>query len=233
VLASLLLAAIVLAAAPLIAYLPLAAVAGALVLVGLGLIDLKEVRGVLRIRGEAIVFGLTFLAALSLGLNAGVVMGLSISLFFYLWHASMPAVTTEVHHAQDGRLVQVVNIDGGLFFGAVRHVERVLADLRASRQDASLLLLKTEHLTYLDGPGAALIVTEARRRRALGDELIVQTSRSNIADALRAAGLPDAAHTLIQKRTDHAVDAATQPLRVVAGAQSRRPRAPRATEEST
>jgi len=228
--AALLLAAIVVAAAPLIAALPMAAVAGALMLVGLGLIDLKTVRDVMRIRREAFIFGLTFLAALVFGLNTGVALGILISLLFYLWRVSMPAVTTSVHHEPGGRQVQVVSFDGGLFFGAVRHVERVFAELQSSRQEASLLLLKTKHLTYLDGPGAALLVAEARRRRALGDEFVVHTSRSNIVDALRAAGLPDPDRTILQEQPVLTREAASQTWRIVAGTRPRHPGEPPAFE---
>lgn len=220
--ASLLLAVMVIAAAPLFAALPMAAVAGALVLVGLGLIDMKTVRDVMRIRREAFIFGLTFLAALIFGLNTGVALGIVSSLLFYLWRVSMPTVTTSVHHEPGGRQVQVVNLDGGLFFGAVRHVERVFAELRSSRQEASLLLLKTRHLTYLDGPGAVLLVAEVRRRRALGDECVVHTSRSNIVDALHAAGLPDPDRTIIQEQPVLTKEAASQTWLIVAGARPRR-----------
>jgi SulP family sulfate permease len=83
--AALLLGVLAFAATPLIAQMPLAAVAGALVLVGYGLVDIRETRRLLRSRHEAIVFLATLAAALALGLNAGVFTGVTLSLIVYLW----------------------------------------------------------------------------------------------------------------------------------------------------
>ncbi len=78
-----------------IAYIPMAAVAGALILVGYGLIDLKGIRKILRTRQETAIFALTFIAALGLGLTVGVFVGLLLSLVVYLWYASTPNILIE------------------------------------------------------------------------------------------------------------------------------------------
>ncbi len=187
--ASLLLGAIVLAAAPLIAYMPMAAVAGALILVGIGLIDTAEIRRVLGSRHEALVFVLTFAAALAFGLNAAVFAGLLASAAIYLRSSAAPRVTVEEHSASDGRTVQAVAIEGSLFFGAVRHVERALAALDAARPAGTILLLRTDKLSYVDVPGAATLVAALQRWRQRGEAAYVYVEREPARATLTRAGL--------------------------------------------
>ncbi len=211
--ASVFLAVIVLVGAPLIAFMPMATVAGALMLVGYGLIDIKDVRRAFLTRHEAVIFSLTFLAALSFGLNAGVFTGLLLSLINYLWYASTPNIVLNTHFARDGRPVTVVTIDGNLFFGSVRHVESALARLDESADENNILLLRTDHLTYLDVPGAILIAAEAKRRRDRGDDLYLYTTRSSVLDVLERSGCLQilGEDYVIHKDRDHPMKALLYP----------------------
>lgn len=186
--ASLLLGLIALAGGQAIAYIPMPAVAGALILVGYGLIDINSIRQITRMRQEMAIFLLTLAVALWLGLNAGVFTGLALSLVVYLWYASTPNVGVEMHTARDGRPVSVVTIDGNLFFGSVRHVARLLSQL-GEQEDNNIFLLRTDHLTYLDVPGAAMLAAEAKRRRAHGDEIYIYVTRSSVLKVLQDSGM--------------------------------------------
>lgn len=203
--ASLFLAAVVLAGASLIAYMPMAAVAGALILVGYGLIDLRDIRQALHSRQETVIFFLTFVTALGLGLNAGVFIGLFISLAIYLWYAATPIVRCERHTARDGREVQVVNIDGSLFFGSVHYINRELKRISHSGNASAIMLLKTDHVTYMDMNGAALLATEARQRRKAGDDFYLYITRRTILELLKKSGYYDAIGEdfIILKDMDH------------------------------
>lgn len=203
--ASLILAVLVLVGAGVIAYLPMAAVAGALVLVGYGLIDMREIREVLRSRQEGIIYGITLLTALSFGLNAGVFTGLLLSLVIYMWYAAGPNVRVEEYVARNGRLVCAVTIDGNLFFGSVRNVEKQLAALEPGDDDDVVLLLRTDHLTYLDVPGAKLIDQLVRRRRDLGGDAYVYVADPSVERILHTAGMSDPGleGRVIHKGLDH------------------------------
>ena len=213
--ASVFLLAIAYAGATVIAYLPMAAVGGALVLVGYGLIDVKGVRQILRTRQETFIFVATFLAALVLGLNAGVFTGLLLSLLMYLWYASTPNIVVEKHTARDGRPVTVVTIDGNLFFGSVRHVQRALVHL-GETDDNNILLLRSDHLTYLDVPGAAMIAAEAQRRRAQGDEVYIYVTRSDVLSVLEQSGCLSAfgKDHIIHRDLDHPMKDLLYPARL-------------------
>jgi SulP family sulfate permease len=220
--ASVFLALIVIAGSRVIAYIPMAAVAGALILVGYGLIDLKGVRRILRTRQEMAIFVLTFIAALTLGLTTGVFVGLLLSLIVYLWYASTPNILIETHNARDGRPVTVVTIDGNLFFGSVRHVERALARL-GEKDDNNILLLRTDHLSYLDVPGAMMLAAEANNRRNKGDDIYIYVTRSSVNEVLEQSGCLDAfgADNVIHEGFDHPMKSLIYPkqLRVSEGGQ--------------
>ena len=212
--ASVFLALIVFAGTRVIAHIPMAAVAGALILVGYGLIDMKGVRNILRTRQESTIFTLTFIAALVLGLTVGVFVGLLLSLVVYLWYASVPNILIETHTARDGRPVSVVTIDGNLFFGSVRHVERALSKL-GEEDDNNILLLRTDHLTYLDVPGAMMLAAEANGRAAKGDEIYIYVTRSETHRVLEQSGCLDAfgADNIIQQGFDHPMKSLIYPNR--------------------
>jgi SulP family sulfate permease len=212
--ASVFLALIVFAGTRVIAYIPMAAVAGALILVGYGLIDMKGVRNILRTRQESTIFALTFIAALALGLTVGVFVGLLLSLVVYLWYASVPNILIETHTARDGRPVSVVTIDGNLFFGSVRHVERALSKL-GEEDDNNILLLRTDHLTYLDVPGAMMLAAEANSRAGKGDEIYIYVTRSDVHRVLEQSGCLDAfgADHIIQQGFDHPMKSLIYPNR--------------------
>lgn len=214
--ASLFLLLVVLIATKLIAYIPLAAVAGALILVGIGLIDVKEIKQVLRSRQEAVIFFMTFISSLVLGLNAGVFIGVLLSLVIYLWYASTPNIVLEEQTARDGRRVNIITVDGGLFFGSVRHVERVLANLGERDGYDGNLIIRTDHMTYMDVPGAALIAAEAKRRRQHNGHLYIFVTQQKISDALGQSTFFDefGKDHIIERNQDHPMKDVLYPSRI-------------------
>ncbi len=168
-----LLAALVLVAGDIIAYLPMPAVGGALILVGLGLVDWRELHQVLRPRREAGVFAATVLVTLFFGLNSGVAAGLLLSLVFYLLQSSAPSVRIKEFQRKDGREMLSVTIAGDLFFGSVHHVERLLESIRKRDRGRGVLVLKLDQVNYIDASGAMLLAAELRRRRSRGGDLFI------------------------------------------------------------
>jgi len=197
--ASLALALIVFAAAPLIAYLPIPAVAGALVLVGIGLLDVRELKRLRYSRQETAIFVLTFSAALASGLNAGVLTGVLVSLAVYLRYAAKPNISIEDYPARDGRRVYAVTVNGSLFFGSLRTLEHAFAAVAPRAGESAVLLLHTDHVTYLDVPGAAWLAAEAERWRRAGVEFYVHVTRAPVLDTLDRSG------ALVRIGADHVI----------------------------
>ena len=136
ILAGGLLMGLVVVVAPLLAYLPMPAVAAILFLVAWGIVDVHHIRTIVRAStADAAVLWTTFAATLLFPLDFAIILGVFLSLIIYLRQASRPSVVVRVPDPDDprrrfataGALPQcpqlaIVRIDGALFFGAVSYV---------------------------------------------------------------------------------------------------------------
>jgi len=203
VFAALLLAIIVLAFAPLAAYLPLAAMAGSLFLVAWALIDFHRIRAAIRTsRGSVAVIAATFLATLLLPIEFAVLTGVFVSLLFYLYRTSRPTMRSLVpdprHPSRKFAEVdrglhecpqaKILRIEGSIYFGAVNHVETHFETLREVRPEQKHLLVMAKSINFVDMAGAEALVTEARRRRAGGGALYFYSLRQPVESMLRRGG---------------------------------------------
>ncbi len=205
ILASLLLVAIVLLVAPLAAYLPNAAMAGVLFLVAWGLIDFHHIRQILRAgHEETIIFGATFLATLLLNLEMAILLGVFLSLGFYLSRTSRPRVLSRVPDSRGERRkfvsdpalpecpqLKIVRIDGSLFFGAVSHVQEQLRALEAEQPGQKHLVIVASGINFIDLAGAEFLAQEARLRRAAGGDLWLIRVKQQVRETLENGGYLD------------------------------------------
>ena len=198
-----LLVLLLLAVAPLVAYLPIAVVAGLLFLVAWNLIDLPRIRRIFATsRGESAVLAVTFFATLLLDLEFAILVGVLFSLVLYLNRTSHPIMRSLVpdpRHTQrkmtevEDSLVEcpqlkILRIEGSVYFGAVGHVRRHLDALREHSSGQKHLLLMSKSINTVDMAGAELLVEEARRRRAEGGQLYFYSLRKPVEELLERGG---------------------------------------------
>ncbi len=203
VFAALWLVLVLVAVAPLAAYLPVAVVAGVLFLVAWNLIDFARIRKILATsRGEGAVLAVTFFATLLLDLEFAILVGVLASLVLYLNRTSHPIMRSLVpdpRHSQrkmteveDSLLecpqLKILRIEGSVYFGAVGHVERHLDTLREHSPGQKHLLLMSKSINFVDMAGAELLVEEARRRRAGGGQLYFYSLRKPVEELFERGG---------------------------------------------
>lgn len=184
--ASGLLVLIVLAVAPLAAFIPVASMAAILFLVAWGLIDRPHIATIARAsRGETGVLAGTFLATLVMHLEMAVLLGIVLSLLLYLRRTSRPALRSMIpdpdsplrkfRERRPGEAecpqLKVLRIEGSLYFGAVDHVGEYLTQIEERRPGQKHLLVFARSMNFVDVAGAELLKNEARRRRARGGAL--------------------------------------------------------------
>ncbi len=201
--ASLLLVIVLLAVAPLMAYMPIAVVSGLLFLAAWNLIDLRRIRKILSTsRGESAVVAVTFFATLLLDLEFAFLVGVLVSLVLYLNRTSHPIMRSLVpdpRHTErkmteiEGNLVEcpqlkILRIEGPIYFGAVSHVERHFDTLREHNPGQKHLLLMSKSINFVDMAGAELLVQEAQRRRALGGQLYFYGLRVPVENLFESGG---------------------------------------------
>jgi len=198
-----LLVLVLLAVAPLAAYLPIAVVAGILFLVAWNLIDLSRIRKILSTsRGEGAVLAVTFFATLLLDLEFAILVGVMASLVLYLSRTSRPIMRSLVpdpRHSQrkmteveDNLLecpqLKILRIEGSIYFAAVNHVERHFDTLRKHSSGQEHLLLMSKSINFVDIAGAELLVEEARRRLAGGGRLYFYSLRKPVEELFERGG---------------------------------------------
>ena len=200
---ALLLVLVLLAVAPLVAYLPIAVVAGLLFLVAWNLIDFARIRKILSTsRGESAVLAVTFFATLMLDLEFAIFVGVLVSLVLFLNRTSHPftrSLVPDPRHTgrkmtevEDSLVecpqLKMLRIEGSIYFGAVGHVERHLDTLREHSPGQKHLLLMSKSINFVDMAGAELLVEEARRRRAGGGQLYFYSLRKPVEELLERGG---------------------------------------------
>ena len=202
VFASVMLVVFLLILAPLAAYLPSAAMAGLLVLVGWGLIDVHHIRLVARASlREGTVMTVTFMAGLLVDLEFAIVVGVLFSLIMYLQRTSRPLILDvkpdpgagSYHFTADSGLpdcpqIKMVRINGSLYFGAVDHVARAFADIDAQNPLQKHLVIVASGINFIDVAGAELLVAEARRRRSSGGGLYFYRMKDEVRALLERGG---------------------------------------------
>jgi SulP family sulfate permease len=185
-------------ASDLIALMPIAVMAGLLMLVGWGLVDRKEIRLLINARAEFVIFIACFASAVVLGLDYGVVVGVMLSVGVYLANVSRPALRRLDGEAARAYLppalgddVTVLGVTGNLFFGSVQSTDAQLRALANSEGRQRALFLSLESVGHLDTAGAQALAKEATRRHQAGGQFYLGLRDHGFDDLLSQSGLID------------------------------------------
>jgi SulP family sulfate permease len=152
---------VVLAGAGLVARIPLAALAGVLMVTAVHMVEVRNVRAVLAsTRSDALVLVLTALATVVFDLIVAVEIGVVAAAFLALRNvarttgATLAPIETEVDTDEERDLLRehivAYRIDGALFFGAA---QRFLTDF-TQVADVEVVILRLPDLQVLDATGA-------------------------------------------------------------------------------
>jgi SulP family sulfate permease len=198
--------AFMLLAAPLARHIPLAALAGVLVMVAWTMAEKAAFWSLLRtLWGDAIALLATFLLTVLRDLTEGIIVGFAIGTLLFLdrmaravaVEAETPLVVADKADTDDARAgydaalatsrdVTVFRISGAFFFGAVATVGAVL-DRLAERPRA--LVLDFAAVPFLDSTAANTIESFARRGARRGATVMVTGASPSVRRVLLAHGV--------------------------------------------
>lgn len=190
-------------AAPLLSFIPLAALAGVLAVVSWNMIEKPAIRVLIRSGwGDATVLGATFLLTIFRDLTEAIVVGFLLGAVLFIHRMSQAAaVTTEVpfvsgDHRDSGvpydearaanPEVVVYHIRGAFFFGAAASIGSVLD--RISDKHRAMILDFTG-VPFLDSTGANVVEGLAHKARRRGVRLFVTGASDEIRRALQTHGV--------------------------------------------
>ena len=190
---------------PLSNHLPLAVMGAILFMVAYGLIDIPQIRSILRTsRRETVVLLVTFLSALLVHLEFAIYAGVLLSLILYLMQTSHPRILDvkpdpqpgSYHFTADTGLpdcpqVKMLRINGEAFFGAVDHIQTNIEQVDEQMPTQKHLLIVASGINFVDIAGAELLTHEAQRRRHMGGGLYFYRMKDSARHFLERGGYLD------------------------------------------
>lgn len=189
---ALFLLAFLLVAAPLAAFIPLAALAGVLAVVAWGMAERHEFAALLRSsRGDALVVSVTFLLVVFRDLTEGIVVGFALAGLVFIRRMSeaveMRPQTDDRPTGGGARADRVVyTLRGPYFFGAAAQVGGVLE--RIAEAPRAFVLDMTE-VPLIDSSGARSFHRLAERARRRGGQLYLVGLSAALCRQLEAQGV--------------------------------------------
>ena len=201
-------------AAPLLAWVPMAAIDALLLLVAWTLVDTTQWRELARLdRSEAAVAGGTLVATLLLPLQVAVLAGVAASLVVYLHRTANPAVRSmgftgpprpgvnrpfvvldTVTSASFESAVpecpqlKLLRMEGPVWFGAEAHVADALRQVRDEPDAPRHMLVMGKSMNFIDPAGAALWERERLYRSGPDAGLYFHRPRSEVMAIWRKSG---------------------------------------------
>lgn len=224
--AALLLILILLLIPGITAWLPLPAMAGAILLIAWNLIDFHHIQQILKSnRTEASVLLVTLASTLFIELEFAIYIGVFLSLAFYLKRTSQPTMMAVAPVSQQNQRpiknvqryqldqcpqLKMIRIDGSLFFGAIDHVQQHIRQLTKGDQQ---LLIIGKGINFIDIAAAEMLVQEARRIEKQGGKLLFSSLKGTVIDELKQIGYLDKLGSqLIHEGPEQALIASSQQL---------------------
>ena len=192
-----------LVAAPLAAFIPLAALAGVLAVVSWNMIEKPAIATLVRSGwGDALVLGATFFLTIFRDLTEAIVVGFALGSVLFIHRmsravaveTSVPFVSEDV--ADDGRSydaaraadpgIVIYRITGAFFFGAAASIGSVLDRISDTHR---ALIVDFAAVPFLDSTGANVIEGLARKAHKRGVRLYLAGASPEIRQALAAHGV--------------------------------------------
>jgi sulfate permease, SulP family len=210
------------ALAPVFSELP-AAVLGAVIIdaVVFGMIDIPELRRLHRVaRFDFVIAVAAFISVLSVGVLAGVVVGVALSLGWLVYVATSPPMPLlgrqagtlafreldENPHDETFPGVAVLRLDGGLFFATAEALEERVRELVGTHPRS--LVIDLAGVSFMDSQGADSLTAIQQLVESSGGTLRLAHAKQQVFAVLQADGFVDrlgADH--IHPNVAHALDA--------------------------
>lgn len=203
--AAVLIAGVLLFLTPLFAWLPIPIFASIIMVSAFGLIDVAEVRYLLRTKaGDGVIALLTFIATLVLGIHQGILTGVGLSVIAIMYRLSRPNIAVlgllpgtrsfrnVVNHptARQFDSVLVIRVDASFSFANADRVrDRIISETRAC--EARTVILDATTVNDLDSTALAMLQDTQGILSKEGVLFCIAGARENVLGVLQSSGLWD------------------------------------------
>ncbi len=183
------------------AYLPKPAMGGIILLVGYSLIDFAHIKQVFKSsKKELLVLSVTLLGTLFLQLESAILLGIVISLVFYLERTSKPNIAVLglneerrfINIIRDARSkecpqLKIIRIDGSIYFGAVEIISDYFSKLYESSTNKHILIV-ANGINFIDLAGAEWLSHEVKKWQDNGGGIYFSGLKVISQDVLKRGG---------------------------------------------
>ncbi len=191
---------ILLVAAPLARFIPLATLAAILLVVAYNMSEWREVKTILKLsKADITVWVMTFALTVLADLTVAVEIGMLFAALLYIYRVSQTTTVAPVteEYIEDGRphilqdkllppYVLVLRIHGPFLFGATEKLSEATVDIESL---PSVVILRLRNMTAIDATGLHELERLAERLRATGRTLLLCGARSQPEQLLRQSSL--------------------------------------------
>ncbi len=194
-------AAVLLAAGPLAASLPVAALAGVLIVVCIDMVRLRDIaRTVRATRNDGVVLIVTFLSTLFFHIEFAVYVGMALAIGLHLAAVSHPRIRSTVPDPATGKLrvetegriccqMDIVHIAGSIFFGSAAFVEEDLLRRLKSHPGMGCLLIRMHRVNNFDASGVHLLEVVLAELKRRGGGLYLSGVNARVFQVFKNSGL--------------------------------------------
>ena len=190
---------------PWFTFLPNATLAATIIVAVLSLVDFDAIRRTwLYSKIDFTAMMLTMLGVFTIGVEAGVVMGVAASLLLFLWRTSSPhiAVVGQVpgtehfrnikrHRVITSPTVLSVRVDESLYFANARYLEDSVYDMALRQRDIRHVVLQCSAVNLIDASALESLELLSQRLQDAGVILHLSEIKGPVADALKKVGFAD------------------------------------------
>ncbi|QNH04048.1 sulfate permease [Pseudomonas sp. B11D7D] len=190
---------------PLLHNLPQAVLAATIIVAVLSLVDLSSLRRTWRYsRQDGTAQLATLLGVLLIGVEAGILIGVALSLLLFLWRTSQPhmAVVGQVPGSEHFRNVErfaviespcvlSLRVDESLYFPNARYLEDRIGELIASRPQVRHLVMMCSGVNLIDASALESLEAIVERLHMAGVQLHLSEVKGPVMDQLRRSSFLD------------------------------------------
>ncbi len=190
---------------PLFFYLPNAVLAATIIVAVLTLVDLGAIRRTWRYsKSDFAAMAATIILVLAVGVEAGIVAGVTLSVALFLWRTTRPHMAVvglvpgtehfrniERHAVVQSETVLTIRVDESLYFANSRYLERQILSAVADRPRISDVVLMCPAVNFIDASALESLEAIADRLNSAGVKLHLSEVKGPVTDRLKRSDFFD------------------------------------------
>lgn len=184
-------------------YLPHAVLSATIIVAVLGMVDLSTVKHTWRYsKADALALLGTAISVIAIGVEPGILIGVSLSVLSYLWNASRPhiAIVGRVKGTEHFRNIEryqvetvpnivFVRIDENLFFGNIQAVEDAVHAILHKHPKVTDIVLLGAAINHIDSTALEVLCTMNAQIRSMSKKLHLAEIKGPVMDRLKNSQL--------------------------------------------